>query len=226
MKNLDTEILGHCDDILKECPAERVSNVRSFCSSSDQAEIARQLNDEFGSITLETLISLNSSLKKARMRSRRADARWSRVCSQAFFLEDIIKNQQSENDGTYKIKSSVIQERTGTLGKIIDTLEYLYYVKLHQFIYIALGILTVLLSAFVLLGEVLIFIKSTKDSDGTLFSQLLGSAPGHLSTQVHNPSPFELITLDLLSSATALCGSRRVLWSLQSSNGWFVWFVS
>ena len=80
--------------------------------------VCRDIEKEYGEITMDKLITLNRQIKKGLAEHRRADARWESLLERAFLMEDVISSRQSKEK---KIRSTFWIEKSGTLNEIHDT---------------------------------------------------------------------------------------------------------
>ena len=82
-------------------------------------DISKELCFQLGSINYETFVNLNRQVKKGLAEIQRAEARWERLETKTYLMEDIIENRHSLD---HKIRSRFWIERRGDLGNFVDTL--------------------------------------------------------------------------------------------------------
>lgn len=158
IRTLKDDIILACDTVLAECPVERVENVTRYLAVSDMRDIEKQIQNETGTISMETIVELNRKIKKSLASLRRSEAKWLQNMESALFLEDVIKTEHTPT-GEWRIRSPVRDEATGTWEKFQQGVEYLWYVKFHRVIYIFIAFSTAALSVIIVIGEVLIIIR-------------------------------------------------------------------
>jgi hypothetical protein len=90
------------------------------------------------------------------METKRREVTYEQVLEQAFFIEDVYRNK--ENDKKI-LESSLIVKRSGKCGALTDTMEFHWHTNLRPKFYKLMGILAILLSFQLVLGELIILFK-------------------------------------------------------------------
>mmetsp|Transcript_25067 Transcript_25067/g.22139 ORF Transcript_25067/g.22139 Transcript_25067/m.22139 type:complete len:109 (+) Transcript_25067:177-503(+) len=105
-------------------------------------------------MTYDKIVELNKQIKKKINELKRAEIKWDIVLKNSFFLEDVI---ESEHSIDWRIRSAFFEERRGKFGKIMDHLEWLWYVKLQKIFFFFMGIACTFFSVLVFLYEIFTF---------------------------------------------------------------------
>jgi len=112
---------------------------------------------DYGALNHNKIVNLNKQVKKKVLELRRIENKWEITLQHAFFLEDIMESQHSID---WRIRSAFYIERKGKFGRLIDSLEWVWYVKLEQIFYFVVGIAFVIFSIGVFLAETFTFDNS------------------------------------------------------------------
>ena len=95
------------------------------------------------------MVDLNRKVKKCIAETKRGDAKWERLLDKAFLTEDIMEN---ENSIDWKIRSTFWKERNGSVGQVLDSLNWIWHVKIKNILLFLSGILCTTLSVLIVSG--------------------------------------------------------------------------
>ncbi|CAI0474374.1 unnamed protein product [Linum tenue] len=120
----------------------------------------------------KSMATLRRHLRRARDEYYRYKSEYMTFVLEALELEDAIKNYERRNSTGWKYMSSFRPARSGTLGSLVDTIEFLWRCVLRKQLEKLLAIILGTMSAAILLAEATLVITGV---DLSLFSILIKS---------------------------------------------------
>ncbi len=135
--------------MLAQCPLEVVNRTSPY---SDKTMIPKK----YSKGDYDSLVTLNAALKQQLMETKRREVTYEQVLEQAFFIEDVLKNQDNPNG---LLESNLIVRRTGRCGALHDSFEYQWHTKLRPKAFKLIGLVAIILSCQLVLGELIILFK-------------------------------------------------------------------
>lgn len=111
------------------------------------------MDSAFKKCDMNAVIKLNSKLKKGLLECSRAECAYEQALEDAFYIEDLKNNQQNPE---WKIKSALRNPREGQFGPTLDTLDWIYQIKLKPILCALLGLAATILSFMIIIGELAI----------------------------------------------------------------------
>lgn len=130
-----------------------------------------------GEITAKRLGLLHAQLKKALAEYSRTQSRWTSFLVKAFKHEDIVLNR--DNPGK-KIVSYLWKSPQGRFARQREVLEWVWHTRLNPILYRLCALISAILSIFVVLGEITLFIPTPVG----VFPLMFESDHGNFGTQV------------------------------------------
>ena len=137
----------------------------------------KEVQETLGEITEKRLAILHAQLKKALTEYSRTQARWSSFLMKVFRHEDIVVNH--DNPG-YKIVSYLWKSPQGRLQRKREVLEWVWFTRIRPVLYRICALISAVLSLFVVLGEITLFISTPVG----VFPLMFEKDHGNFGTQV------------------------------------------
>ncbi|KAL0692074.1 hypothetical protein Bca4012_059254 [Brassica carinata] len=118
----------------------------------------------------KSMATLRRHLRNAKDEYYRYKSEYLTYVTEALVLEDTMKNYERRDSTGWKYISSFRTSRTGKLGNLLDTLEFIWRCMLKKQIQVVLAIVTGIMSAAILLAEATLLLSKL---DLSLFSILI-----------------------------------------------------
>ena len=106
---------------------------------------------------MKYIFDLNKRLKRGKILSARAECQWNHFLEKVFLTQDILRNRNNSE------KSFVSITKKRQANSWIAKVEWIYYVRLRQWLFRLLSIFCILLSLCIIWSEVTLF---AVDDDG------------------------------------------------------------
>jgi hypothetical protein len=174
MGDVSSQIKVLCNQIVAECPKDLVSQAKGGMSYYGKSVFGEELTS--GNVNMKKIVQLNQQIKKKMEELRRVDCKWDIVLQNAFFLEDVIESKHSVD---WKIRSTFCVENKSSFTNFLDTIKWVWFVKAQPVFLMVCGILSILMSLIIVVGEIVIF----EGFNIPLLSELVNSAAGFLLTE-------------------------------------------
>lgn len=166
----------------------------SSAKNTLNTNVCRDIEENYGEITMEKLITLNRQMKKGLSEHRRAEARWESLLEKAFLMEDILVSRQSKEK---KIRSTFWIEKTGPINEMVEVIRkkkneilkisnvfiklvWYWHVKIKKIVFMVLSVFFGIFSLIVILSEVTLFLQV----DLSVFGNLIRVCQGFVETEV------------------------------------------
>uniref|UniRef100_A0A1J3E5U1 LMBR1 domain-containing protein 2-like protein A n=1 Tax=Noccaea caerulescens TaxID=107243 RepID=A0A1J3E5U1_NOCCA len=120
----------------------------------------------------KSMATLRRHLRNAKDEYYRYKSEYLTYVTEALVLEDTMKNYERRDSTGWKYISSFRASRSGKLGNLLDTLEFMWRCMLKKRIQMVLAIVTGIMSAAILLAEATLLLSKL---DLSLFSILISS---------------------------------------------------
>ncbi|CAG9312794.1 LMBRD2_1 [Blepharisma stoltei] len=167
----------YVDKLLEKCPQQSIEHQKSTRSLRSM-----EAHDEKKEITYKYLVGVNRDLKKNIAEFGRSESRWEQHLEAAFRLEDIIANKKNSNKW---IRSNFWPAKNGKYARFREVFEWIWYTRLSPILCRLLGLLLSVVSIFVVLGEITLFVDTPigvfplffKDNHGSVGTLILCFMP-------------------------------------------------
>ena len=169
---LSDPVVPHIELMLAKVPEYIISQQRS-----QRPHENKEVQEALGEITEKRVAILHGELKKALSEYARTQARWSAFLIKVFKHEDIVVNR--DNPG-YKIVSYLWKSPQGRLQRKREVLEWVWYTRMRPILYRICAVISAVLSLFVVLGEITLFISTPVG----VFPLMFEKDHGNFGTQV------------------------------------------
>ncbi|OMJ72452.1 hypothetical protein SteCoe_29108 [Stentor coeruleus] len=147
----NSELQENMNFILSLVPIEMIEHQRAM-----QTQLSKDAANQLGKITLERLVSLHKDLKDTLSEYQRSKYRWDSLIEKAIDLEDII----TASDSPFKrIVYSFKESKSGCLARLREINEWYWLTRIKPCLFRTLGLLFIIMSILVILGEATLFLE-------------------------------------------------------------------
>ncbi|KAL4493159.1 hypothetical protein ABPG72_003244 [Tetrahymena utriculariae] len=149
------DILFYCDNIIHLVPAKIIKLAQQEPDIEDkdsQRSYSQKKNIHY---TFDSVVELRKQVQHNWSEFKRSGSNWKSLLKKAFWLQDIIKNQ--DNESKKVIESSLRKPRTGFQADLRNKIEWYWYMSTKKQIKAIWSIFLTAMSIIVLLSEISLF---------------------------------------------------------------------